>query len=133
MTDPSFDPGLDRRRFDFELIRVLNDVKDELRREISASEDRVQGSIAELRTDFEQATTTHAGIHAAEGESRSIAHQRFEDFMRKADIAQARRDGALGVVRFGADLVGRNWRGILALGTAAAILLGNIRVEVIGG
>lgn len=87
-------------------------------------------AIGVVSSELEAATTTHAGIHAVEGEARSIAHARFEDFMRRAELAQARRDGALGIVRFVFDLVGRNWRGIVAVAGAAAILLGNVRVEL---
>lgn len=130
MTDQPQETSVDRRRFDTDLLEAFDRVRRELRDEIRLSEGRVQGSIGDLRTDFETATKTHAGIHAAEGETRSIVHSRFEAFMSKAELAQARRDGALGVIRFAFDLVGRNWRGILALGGAAAFILGNVQVDV---
>lgn len=120
----SIDDHTERRRGDTDLLEALDRVRAELRDEIRLSEGRVMGA-------FESATVTHAGIHATEGESRSIAHARFEDFMRKAELAQARRDGAIGIIRFTVDLVGRNWRGIVALGATVAVLLGNIRVEVV--
>lgn len=120
----------DRRRFDTELLEAFDRVRSELRDEVRASEGRVQASLLELRSDFDAATVTHAGIHAVEGESRSIAHSRFEAFMQRAELEAARRDGALGIIRFGFDLVGRNWRGIVALGGVVAMILGNIRVDV---
>lgn len=120
----------ERRRFDTDLLEAFDRVRDELRREIRESEKRVHISLTDLRSDVESANVTHAGIHAVEGESRSIAHSRFEAFMQRAELEAARRDGALGIIRFAFDLVGRNWRGIVALGGAAAVILGNVQVEV---
>lgn len=130
MTDQPQEPSVDRRRFDTDLLEAFDRVREELRDEIQRSEGRVKESIGELRGDFEAATVTHAGIHAVEGEARSIAHSRFEEFMLRAELAQARRDGALGLIRFAFDLLGRNWRGIVALGGALAFILGNVQVDV---
>src|SRR3954468_23241294 len=101
----------DRRQGDTSLLEAFDRVRDELRDEIRASEGRVMNAVGDVQRRLEQSETTHAGIHAAEGEARSIAHARFEDFMHKSELAQARKDGALGVLRFFFDLVGRNWRG----------------------
>lgn len=130
MIDQPQDPSVDRRRFDSDLLDAFDRVRTELRDEIHRSEGRVQSSIGDLRKDFEATTVTHAGIHAVEGEARSLAHNRFEEFMLRAELAQARRDGALGLIRFAVDLLGRNWRGIVALGGATAVILGNVQVDV---
>lgn len=125
------EPGAaDRRRFDGDLLDAFDRVRNELRDEIHRSEGHVRNSIDDLRKDFEATTVTHAGIHAVEGEARSLAHSRFEEFMLRAELAQARRDGALGLIRFAFDLIGRNWRGIVALGGALAFILGNVQVDV---
>lgn len=120
----------ERRRYDTDLLEAFDRVRDELRREVRESEGRVQASLADLRDDFEAATKTHAGIHAVEGEARSIAHKRYEDFMLSAELAQARRDGALGVIRFSVDLIGRNWRGIAAVAIGLGVVLGNVHVGI---
>lgn len=121
----------DRRRIDVDLLEAFDRVRDELKREIAASEGRVMTAVANVQTRLEQSETTHAGIHAAEGEARHIAHARFEEFMHRAEIAAARRDGILGLVRFGLDLVGRNWRGIAAAGAAIWVVLGGVEVRVV--
>jgi hypothetical protein len=128
MGDP--DPS-DRRSFDTTLLEAFDRVRDELRDEIRLSEGRVMSAVVGVQERVEQSEVTHAGIHAAEGESRQIAHARFEDFMHKAEIAQARRDGALGIIRFVFDLIGRNWRGIAAAGAAGWVLLGGVHVQVV--
>jgi hypothetical protein len=121
----------ERRQLDIALLDAFDRVRDELRDEIQRSEGRVMNAVEGVQKRLEQSETTHAGIHAVEGESRAIAHARFEDFMHKAEIAAARRDGILGVVRFTVDLVGRNWRGIAATGGAAWFLLGGVHVQIV--
>jgi hypothetical protein len=120
-----------RRQFDTALLEAFDRVRDELRDEIRLSEGRVMTAVAGVQERLEQGEITHAGIHAAEGESRQIAHARFEDFMHRAELAAARRDGALGIIRFVFDLIGRNWRGIAAAGGAAWVILGGIHVQVV--
>jgi hypothetical protein len=126
----TFEVADDRRSGDFALVEILNDVRKELRDEIRLSEGRVRDDLLELRGDFELSSATHAGIHAAEGESRQLAHNRYETFIQRAELDAARRDGALGVIRFAADLAGRNWKAIAAAGGIVAFLLGNIHVDV---
>jgi hypothetical protein len=121
----------ERRSIDTSLLEAFDRVRDELRDEIGRSEGRVMTAIDGVQKRLEQGEITHAGIHAAEGESRQIAHARFEDFMRKAELAAARRDGILGVFRFSLDLLGRNWRGIVAAGGAAWFLLGGVHVQIL--
>jgi hypothetical protein len=125
------DERAERRHFDTALLEAFDRVRDELRDEMHKSEGRVMTAILEVRERLEQGEVTHAGIHAAEGESRAIAHARFEDFMHKAELAAARRDGALGILRFSVDLLGRNWRGIAAAGAAAWFVLGGVHVQVV--
>jgi hypothetical protein len=122
---------LERRHFDTAFLEALDRVRDELRDEVQRSEGRVMTAVQQVQARLEQSETTHAGIHAAEGESRQIAHARFEDFMHRAELAAARRDGALGIIRFVFDLVGRNWRGIVAAGGATWVLLGGVHVQVV--
>lgn len=121
----------ERRHIESGLLEAFDRVRDELRDEIRLSEGRVMGAVQSVQARVEQSEVTHAGIHAVEGEARSIAHARFEEFMHKAEIAAARRDGFLGVVRFVFDLIGRNWRGIAAAGATAWFLLGGIHVQVV--
>jgi len=120
-----------RRHFDTALLEAFDRVRDELRDEIQRSEGRVMTAVEAVQERIERSEVTHAGIHAAEGESRQIAHARFEEFMHKAEIAAAKRDGALGIIRFSVDLLGRNWRGIVAAGGAAWFLLGGVHVQVV--
>jgi hypothetical protein len=125
------DEHSERRLHDTALLEAFDRVRDELRDEIRLSEGRVMTAVQTVQTRLEQSEVTHAGIHAVEGETRSIAHARFEEFMHKAELAAARRDGFLGVVRFMFDLIGRNWRGIAAGGAAAWFVLGGVHVQVV--
>jgi len=98
---------------------------------IGRMEQRVTGSIGELRDDFEVFVQAHAREHQEHG---TWSQERYAEIMSRfhaADIDAARRAGALGVLRFVADLAGRNWKVIATLAVAALAALGNIRIEVL--
>lgn len=106
---------------------TLGDVLDLLGR----MEHRMTGAIGELREDFEVFVQGHAREHEAHG---AWSQERYAEIMGRfhaADIDAAKRAGALGVLRFVADLAGRNWKVIATLAIASLAALGNIRIEVL--
>jgi hypothetical protein len=112
-----------------------------VREDLSALEGRLMYAIAENRRALTDYSTSHNGIHVAErletqaafAESK-VAHARFDAYIESSKISQARRDGALGVVRYLIELVGTNGRGLLQVGIAlAGILLalsGNVHIDL---
>lgn len=80
-----------------------------------------QAETRELIVDFAKG---HAELHEEENVERREAHSAFYKFMRDRELAEARRDGALGVVRFGVELVSKHSTKLVQLLLAVAALLG---------
>lgn len=105
----------------------LREVKEELRTEIQAAEVRVTSQV-------DSALLSHGQLHETEDEERREAHGKFYDFMRKAEIDEARRAGVLGMVRFGFELITRHGGAVarvaLAIAALLGVLAGTIRISV---
>lgn len=106
----------------------IGHLRDDVREDIQATE----GRMTQMFTDF---VRVHNDDHGAWRHENDTAHTRFSDFIRAAEIAQARRDGSLGVFRYALELVSRHAKPIAlvigTLATSAALLAGSIRIEVI--
>jgi hypothetical protein len=87
-----------------------------------------------LRDDLQTYMTTHGADHQAADRESADAHGRFDTFIRNAEIAAARRDGALGVVRFLFELFSRHSpalvRVAVAVAAAALVVSGNVHVSI---
>lgn len=113
----------------------------ELRDELGRSEGRVTEKVLALDAklekagaDWHQFTVDHSEEHESETAERRQAHGTFYDFIRKAELDQARRDGALGVTRYVFELLSRHgariaWI-ILSIGAAAGVATGSIGIQV---
>lgn len=105
----------------------LREVKDELQADIAAAEMRTTAKV-------DAALLAHAELHEREDVDRREAHGQFYDFMRKAEIDEARRAGVLGIVRFGFELVTRHGGSVarvaLAIAALAGVLAGTIQVRL---
>lgn len=101
-------------------------------RNLDAMELRVMTAINGTRADLTNYEAAHGREHVAQRVESETAHKTFDDFMEKASIAKAHQDGALGVVRYLTDLLGRNWKAIASIAAGAALVTGNVRI-VIGG
>lgn len=99
-------------------------------RNLDAMELRVMTAINATRADLTSYEASHGKEHVAQRVESEQAHKRFDDFMHTASIAQAHRDGTLGVVRFLIELLGRNWKAIAAGALALLAASGNIRVVI---
>lgn len=101
-------------------------------RNLEAMELRVMTAINAARADLTTYETAHGKEHVAQRVESEEVHKRFDAFIASSTIAQAHRDGTLGVVRFMLELLGRNWKALAALAAGIAAASGNLRV-VIGG
>jgi hypothetical protein len=105
-----------------------------LRDDMREDNERLEKRMVAMVTDF---IVAHGAEHKAQRESSDEAHGRFDAFIRSAELAQARRDGALGVFRFVLEQISRHWKPITAvLGGLAAVLLalsGSVSIEVVAG
>jgi hypothetical protein len=109
---------------------VREDIRD-LRGELGRTEERVtarvaslelkQGETRELLIDFAKG---HGEEHEEEATERRAAHSTFYEFMRTREIQEARRDGALGVIRFGVELVSKHSPRLVQIALALTALLG---------
>lgn len=107
----------------------LRDLKTELSADNAATEARMTAHV-------DAALLAHAQLHEAETTERRETHSKFFEFMRKAEIDEARRAGILGIVRFGFELVTRHGGALVKVALAIAALFGvvtgTIRVAVGG-
>ena len=119
---------------------VREDIRD-LRDELGKTEGRVIARVdlvdvaqKDTRALIESFAKGHGLDHEKEAEDRRIAHGQFYDFIRKAELDAARRDGALGVVRYGIELLSKHAGRLVAILTALGLLggfaTGNISIGV---
>lgn len=106
----------------------IGHLRDDVREDIAASEGRIMATL----TDY---VRVHRDDHNTQRDASQTAHRRFEAFIDDMQLAQARRDGALGVFRFGLELVSRHWRPLTAVlfGLTGLViaLTGSIHIEVV--
>lgn len=121
----------------------IRDLRVDLRTEISESERRVTARVdavdlqgKDTRAYLESFAKGHASEHETEAQERRRDHGLFYDFIRKAELDAARRDGALGVVRYSIELVSKHAARIVAVLTALGLLggfaSGNIHIDLGG-
>lgn len=121
--------------------RAISDLRDDFREDSRELESRMTAQIQtigqrqaethQLVVDFAKG---HGEQHEAEDADRRHAHGEFYAFIRARELDEARRDGALGVVRYGVELVskhaGRLVQVILATAALLGIATGSIEVGV---
>lgn len=131
----------ERRATDPAYLSAIEAVRDEVAALRDDMREDARELRAELRSSIDAFAVTHAKEHVTEHDylqglllSANTAHERFEMFIRNAELAQARRDGYLGVFRFTVELLGRYYRPIgaliIALGFTAAALVGAISINI---
>lgn len=119
---------------------VREDIRD-LRTELGRVEERVTARVAavevgqaDTRGLIEQFATDHGREHELEADDRRQAHGTFYDFIRATELDKARRDGALGIVRWSIETLSKNAPRligiILSLATALGVVTGAISVSV---
>jgi hypothetical protein len=120
-------------------LRALDSLRDDMREDIQGLRDevRLEGDRREDRLMGVMASFARA--HAAEHVDDQLVLDRdigaMKTFMEAAKIAQAKRDGALGVFRFVVELLSKHVRPIVAVifavAGAGAVLLGTVHIEVV--
>ncbi len=113
----------------------LGHLRDDVREDNERLEQRVMAAIHDVRTDAAGFALDHAKVHIQRQEDTDAEHATFREFIRNAELAQARRDGALGVFRFVLEQLSRHWRPLVALLSSVlfglAILTGSVSIEVV--
>lgn len=135
------DTGPERRAVDPAYLAALDGIRDELAGLRADVREDVRDVRTELRASIEGFALMHGREHIAEAAhldelvaERDRVHADFAAFMRAAQLAQARRDGALGALRFVVELAGVHYRelgvllGIALFGLAA--IAGAIRIDI---
>lgn len=102
----------------------------QLREDQQRMESRLVTAIQDLRGDFEGWTVAHARIHDGHDTWSQRAYQELVDRVSTIDIAQARKEGALGLGRWLIEILGRNWQVLAIIVTALLAILGNIHVNL---
>jgi len=97
---------------------------------LSALEGRVMAAISGVDGKLGKYIETHAGDHLAIKTTEEVSHARYDAFIAANALDQARRDGALGVVRYVVELFGRNWKALLPLAGAVAAVTGAVHVSI---
>ena len=114
----------------YAIFAAIDRLRDDVREDLGASEKRVMTAIEDATRTFGGYRDEHGREHVAMRGDSEAAHKRFDAFIASQSVAQARRDGALGVVRFLVELAGANWKAILALGLALYAALGNLEISI---
>jgi hypothetical protein len=109
---------------------VREDIRD-LRTELGETEKRVTARVEGVAADqrstrqlIEEFAKGHSLEHEAEAEDRRQTHSAFYDFIRKFELDQARRDGALGIARYSVELLSKHAPRLIAIIAALAAAIG---------
>lgn len=101
---------------------------------VSARVEAVDAAQKETRGLIERFANGHAKDHEAEAEDRRAAHGTFYEFIRAAELDKARREGALGVMRYTIELLSKHAPKlvalILAVAGAVGVATGSVNVSV---
>lgn len=114
----------------YQLVAAFDRLRDDFREDLDAMEKRVMTAIDGATRQLGSYQTEHGREHVTMRGESEAAHARFDEFIRSAALSQARKDGALGVVRFMADIAGRNWKALLILAGTLLTIAGNVQIDL---
>lgn len=106
-------------------------VAEGIRTDLRAMEGRVTTDIRDVRDDFEGFVGGHVQVHASHDAWSQEKYGELVGRLNGYDLDMARRQGALGLVRWGIDLAGRNWKLIATAALTLLTFLGNIRIDLV--
>lgn len=112
------------------LYVALEALRQDVREDIDKMEGRVTGAIDSIRREFAEYGKVHAGEHSSSRSASEARWAAFDTYTHSQEIAQARRDGAIGLVRYGLELGSRHWKLLALLFGAVGLALGNIHLNV---
>lgn len=105
---------------------------DGLRADVREDNERLERRVMSALTDYAR---NHGVDHDELRRASDAAHTRFDEFIRNQELAQARRDGALGALRFVLEQFSRYSRPLFLVLVALAGVIGTVtgafQVEVI--
>jgi hypothetical protein len=112
-------------------LGAIDALRDDVREDNRELEGRVSaqiGALSDRQADTHKLvvefTKGHSQEHEDEATERRKTHGEFYDFIRAAELDKARRDGALGVLRFMFELTSKHAGRIVQVLLATAALLG---------
>jgi predicted phage gp36 major capsid-like protein len=132
-------PPLTDRRDNGGVYAAIEGLRSDVREDVGHLRDDMREDLERLESRLMTTLTDYIRVHsddhtAMRRESESV-HARLLDFVRSQELAQARRDGAIGVARYAIELFARHARPLALVMSSAAALLGvlsgAIRIEVI--
>lgn len=119
---------------DAALLNAIEGLRSDMREDLTSIRTEIQGVERRMTETVTSYSAAHATEHRDAYTVRDEAHERYDAFIRAAEIAQAQRDGALGVVRFLFELVARHSGALVKVVAAAAaavlIVNGNVSVAI---
>lgn len=112
--------------------RALEDRMTTLVRDL---DQRMRETLAEDRRDRADYVLAHGKDHDEQRAASESEHKTFNDFIRNFELVEARKNGAIGVFRFGLELLSRHAKPLTILLTPVLTFLlfvfGNVRFQVV--
>lgn len=116
------------------LLEAIEGLRSDMREDLGAIRHDLADTEERLVSQVTAYTSAHAQEHATVAAKSGEDHERFNAFIRNAELAQARRDGALGVIRFLFELTSRHSGALIkvvaAITAALLVVNGNVSVAI---
>lgn len=122
--------GIDQPANGYQLVAILDRLRDDVREDLVAMERRMTAAIETGNRQLSNYQTEHGQEHLTQRGESIAAHRRFDEFIQSAQLNQARKDGALGILKFVIDLFGRNWKAIAVAAGALLTFAGNVQINL---
>lgn len=113
-----------------DLKEDLKEIRAELKSDLSSAMSKLESRMEAQRQDSVEYTIIHGKQHEEEALDRKTTHGEFRDFIRKFEIDEARKNGALGVFRYMIEIGSQHAPRIIAIIAAAAAAIGVINGSI---
>jgi hypothetical protein len=116
------------------LLAAIEGLRSDMREDIGGLRDDLRDVETRMVRQVSEYTMAHGAEHRENYRIRDEAHAKFNDFIANAELGAARRDGALGVVRFMFELVSRHSgalvKVVVSIAAAALVVGGNVHISI---
>ena len=100
-----------------------------IREDMHDLEGRIGKRIDEFRNDFRRYEQDHEYRHALQQAENANAIKTLSERIHSQELDEARREGVMGVVRWGVTLAGRNWKLIVGIAIVIGFVLSDVHVR----